>query len=113
MLRYPEPHRLLRQWATSVYQNKQHSDRQSEVIALLIEEEIPSFVDTTDRSKILWAIFYAKVNTDNRKKLLMRFWDLKSLDDLVEICSRLKLPDVLDFARHQLLTKQTANAQPT
>lgn len=103
VLRYPEPHPLLVEWASAAYQGKRHQNRQSEIIGLLIDQDIPSFVDLSRRSTIIWAIFQSRTTDEIRRKLLKTYWDIGSLDDLIEVCRRLSYPDVLEYVRQQVI----------
>lgn len=103
LLLYPEQHPLLLQWATSVYHCKQHTNRWTEVIGLLIDDDIPAFVDMSDRATILWSIYRARVNDEKRKELLKKYWNIESIEALIGVCMRLKYADVLVYV-HQLLS---------
>ncbi len=57
LLRYPEKHHLIIQWATEIYKSGELRDRKSEIIGILIGENIPAFVKESS-SSIIWAIYY-------------------------------------------------------
>ncbi len=102
LLRYPEHNPLIVSWAADVYGQHKYSDRQSEIIALLIEGDIPKFVDLTNLSAVLWAIYYARIDDQTKRNLLEQTFSFETIDYLIEICTRKAYVDVLENVRKRL-----------
>ncbi|MBU2609952.1 MAG: hypothetical protein KJ606_03250 [Chloroflexi bacterium] len=98
LLRYPQKHPLITQWAKGIYQQGQLRDRQAEIVALLIDESIPSFV-TEYEDTIIWAIYYSRVFDKIKQRLLMERFLVESLDSLWKVSVRLKYSAVIEFMR--------------
>ena len=96
LLRYPENHHLIIQWAREIYQSGKLGDRKSEVIGILIGENIPPFIIESG-SSIIWAIYYSKVSDEIKQKLLMENFSIESIESLWKVAIRLKLPKVIEF----------------
>lgn len=101
LLRYPQRHPLITQWATEIYKQGHLQDRTSEIIALLIEEKVPEFV-TEDDEVIVWAIYYSRATDAVKQKLLMERFSVDSLESLWEVALRLKRPQIIDSMRASL-----------
>lgn len=101
LLRYPQKHPLITQWAKEVYQQRQLPKRQAETVALLIDESIPSFI-TDDEDTIIWAIYYARVSAEIKQRLLMERFSVGSLNSMWEVSVRLKYPAVIEFMRSKV-----------
>jgi hypothetical protein len=101
LLRYPTKNQLIVNWAESIYQKNELRDRKSEVIALLIDEEVPSYVKENSDC-IIWAIYHAKVSDGVKQQMLKEHFSIESIDAFIEVCNRLKYPSVLEFALAQL-----------
>lgn len=102
LLRYPERHPLIVLWAADVYRQHKYPARQSETIALLIEDDIPKFVDLTDLSAVLWAIYYARIDDQTKGTLLEQYFSFETIDELIKICTRKAYVDVLESVRQRL-----------
>jgi hypothetical protein len=98
LLRYPEKHPLITEWAANAYRQGRLKDRQAEAIALLIDEDIPPFVNDDD-SVIVWAIYYSRNSDEVKGKLLKERFSLGNLASIREVALRLKLVDVIEFMR--------------
>ncbi len=48
------------------------------VIAILIDEDISSFVDPQDRTTIMWAIYYVQIFNITKQKLIKKYYDTGS-----------------------------------
>ncbi len=96
LLRYPSNNELLRNWAQSVYSNKELGNRASEVVALLIDKDISPFVKECDPEILIWGIYYARISDEVKQELLKEHGP-KSLQTTVEICERLGYPAVIEF----------------
>jgi hypothetical protein len=95
LLRYPAKNKLITDWARSVYLNKELKNRVSEVVALLIDQDVPSFIKESDPQILIWGIYYARI-TDKTKQELLKKYGSKSIQTTVEVCTRLGYPAVIE-----------------
>ncbi len=107
LLRYPAKNSLISQWAKEIYQSGKLRDRISEVVALLIVENIPPYVKE-NQTTIVWSVYYAKISDSTKKRLLMENFSKESADSLWKIAIRLKYPDVVQFMRQKILAQQNS-----
>jgi hypothetical protein len=84
LLRYPVKHPLVTQWATEMYQQHKLRDRKAELIALLIDEIIPSFIKENNNT-IIWAIYYSRVPDEVKQRLLMERFSVENLESLWKV----------------------------
>jgi len=102
LLRYPQENPLVTDWAKGVYLNKELKNRGSEVIAILIDEDIPDYVDKTKPKKLIWAIYYSKKPDGLKQKLIEKYYRTECLDDALEVSLRLGYPSVIEFILRKL-----------
>lgn len=102
LLRYPLKNVLITAWAKKIYRQRELEDRESEVVALLIDNDIPSFVKKIDKRAILWAIYYAKTTDDIKLKLLKRYASIDNVDAVLDISLRLGYPSVIEYMLKQI-----------
>jgi len=105
LLRYPTKNSLITQWAKEVYQGGTLKGRNSEVIALLIDENIPPYVKENS-STIVWSIYYSRISSETKQRLLMENFTTESADSLWKVATRLKYSDVIQFMRKKILEQQ-------
>jgi hypothetical protein len=105
LLRYPVKNSLISQWATEIYHSGKIRDRISEVVALLIDENIPPYVKE-NQNTIVWSIYYARISDSTKKRHLMDNFSKESADSLWKIATRLKYPDVVQFMHQKILAQQ-------
>jgi hypothetical protein len=105
LLRYPVKNSLISQWANEIYESGKLKDRISEVIALLIDENIPSYIKE-NKNTIVWSIYYARTPDSTKQRLLMENFSKESADSLWKVATRLKYPDVVQFMRQKILAQQ-------
>ncbi len=105
LLRYPENHHLIIQWATEIYQSGKLRDRKSEIIGILIGENIPAYVRESS-SSIIWAIYYSKVPDEIKQKLLIENCTMESIEPLWKVAIRLKLSRVIEFMQKKVREQQ-------
>jgi hypothetical protein len=110
LLRYPEKHPLISEWAKGIYQQGQLPDRKSEVIALFIDESIPSFVKE-DNAAIIWAIYYSQISDEIKQRLLMERFSIENLDTLWDVSVRLRYSTVIDFMRTRVFEQFKEGSQ--
>ncbi|BCG59445.1 hypothetical protein [Paenibacillus sp. URB8-2] len=80
-------------WARDVLMSGKLRDRISEVIGILIDEEIPNFVQE-DNTIIMWAIYYAKCSKAQKRKLIIRHLDYENYSPALEVASRLGIGEI-------------------
>lgn len=102
ILRYPEYDPLLASWARQRLFSAELGDRRSELLSRLIRKSLPSEAKKLSKSSVLWAIYYAPVEYETKKRLLVDQASLEALDDLIAICVRLGMQDVLAQFRNRM-----------
>lgn len=100
LLRYPEKNRQVAAWAEQVYKNNKLQDRISEVIGLLIDEDIPTYVSERG-NELIWAIYYS-LCSDIKQELLKKYYTQEVLETVLMVSSRLKFPEVMEFILESL-----------
>jgi hypothetical protein len=105
LLRYPQSHPRITEWAKNIYQQGQLRDRRSEVIALLIDDSVPSYVSES-RNTIIWAIYRARVTDETKQKLLIQYVSHENLGAMWQVATRLGYSDVVDFMRKKIAEEQ-------
>jgi hypothetical protein len=102
LLLYPVAHPLITEWAAGVWQRGELRDRESQVMALLICDEIPDCVRGADAASVVWAVYYARVSDETKQRLLMQNLSLETLDAVLDVSNRLGYPAVIKYALAQL-----------
>jgi hypothetical protein len=74
LLRYPIQNELIRKWALRAYTNKKLTERRSELIALLIEDDIPDAARGEKNEVLLWSVYYAKIEKQKKSVLLSKYF---------------------------------------
>jgi hypothetical protein len=118
LLRYPSNSKVLSNWAKDIYINEllkykkeEESssyrfsnnlsnnllDRESEIIAILIDKDIPGFVDKHNIKTIMWAIYYARISDHTKQRLIKKYYNADGYEASVEVAKRLQYPSVLEF----------------
>lgn len=107
LLRYPRYHPLIAEWALECYIKGDLESRRSELIACMIEDEIPQVALEADTDTLLWAIFYSRLSISNKAMMLCRYFVPDSVETLLQICDRLKDPTAIELVLAQNQTKQS------
>jgi hypothetical protein len=102
ILRYPKYHPLVASWARRKLLTQDLADRTSELLSRLIHHSIPREAKDLPKSSVLWGIYYAPVEPETKRKLLAEQASLDALGDLIEICMRLGMRDILIRFREQI-----------
>jgi hypothetical protein len=89
LLRYPVPNLSIRQWAFDCYQNSRLPDRKSEILALLIDEDIPDFVQQEPPDELAWGIFYSRSSKARKVQLISALVDRMTSPVLLDLAKRL------------------------
>lgn len=105
LLRYPTYHPMICKWAEKVYQDNKYKDRESEIIALLILDDIPPYIEIENCNQILWAIYYSRTSLDMKERLLINYFSPECFKSALEISLRLNLRSVIDEMIKKLSTK--------
>lgn len=95
LLLYPCSHPQIKKWAEQILSKDRLSDRRSELIAILIEKDLPEAINNDSSSTIQWAIFKSHLPYESKINLLKQHSDLDSLQTTIEIADRLNSPDLL------------------
>lgn len=61
LLRYPKTNKAISEWAETQYKKKLISKRNSELLGILIDSNIPDFVNITDKKTLLWGIIIRRL----------------------------------------------------
>jgi hypothetical protein len=94
LLLYPEPHPIIEAWAERVYKANEFPDREAEVVALLIHNDIPAYVSCRDEVK-LEAIARARISDSVKDVLIRKFACPNNSDKVLELALRLRMPSLI------------------
>ncbi len=98
LLLYPEYHPTIAEWAESVYKANELPDREAEVIALLIQEDIPAFVNRADKVDLLLrAVSRARIPVSDKERLLIGLAKTENFNTLLDIALRLRMPPLIRY----------------
>ncbi|MBI2872251.1 MAG: hypothetical protein HYY00_03570 [Chloroflexi bacterium] len=89
LLRYPKPNPCIRQWAMECYRTRQLASRKSELMALLIDEDIPEFLRQEPADELAWSIFYAHLPQEHKVQLLKTLVNGMTSGVLLDLARRL------------------------
>lgn len=89
LLRYPVTNSSIQKWAINCYQNNRLPNRKSEILALLIEEDIPDFLKHEPPDSLAWGIFYSRVSKVRKVQLISDLVNRMSSPVLVDLAKRL------------------------
>lgn len=90
LLRYPIRNHLLTDWARQIYEEGKLQNRASEVIGILIEEDIPENLRVNNRT-LMWAIYYSKVSENKKRKLILKYLDYQDYSTALDICGAARI----------------------
>ncbi|MBE7552418.1 MAG: hypothetical protein HS126_15215 [Anaerolineales bacterium] len=97
LLLYPERHPAIMIWAEKAYKAREFPDREGEIIALIIQDDIPLYVNQSDINLILKAISRARVPDVTKEALLKKYSNHENYDTLLDIALRLKMPSLIRY----------------
>ncbi|RMH30925.1 MAG: hypothetical protein D6690_17845 [Nitrospirae bacterium] len=100
LLLYPEPHPIIEAWAERVYKANELPDREPEVVALLIRNDIPPYVSCGDEVT-LEAIARARISDSVKEALIRKFACPNNCDKVLELALRLRMSSLI---RHLVKT---------
>lgn len=104
LLLYPVSHPLVVEWAKSVYKAGEFSHRESEVIALLINNNfVPAYVvDRTDSATILKAIARARICKSNKEILMREFLEPDNYRLALDLALKMNMPVLVHYMLKKL-----------
>lgn len=94
LLLYPEPHPIIEAWAERVYKADEFPEREAEVVALLIHNDIPPYVSCEDEIK-LEAIARARISDSVKDALIRKFACPNNYDKVLELALRLRMSSLI------------------
>jgi hypothetical protein len=95
LLRYPAPNAAMARWAQASLSADLFPDRKAELLALLIEEELPACATSAPSETVLWAIYYARLPNKKKSRLLRSTMTKEAAESALTIAMRLELPEVV------------------
>ena len=95
ILRYPKYHPLVADWARRELRTPGLAERRSELLGRLIVNTIPPEAKDLPVPSVLWGIYYAPAEPQTKQRLLDEQASFDAVDDLIEICMRLGMPEIL------------------
>ncbi len=104
LLRYPEKNPMIAKWARRMLVGGQLKERESELIARLIDENARPFPNK-DHDALIWAIYYSHISDVEKQELLIESFSFESLDAIWEVALRLRLREVVEYMRMRVSEK--------
>lgn len=95
LLLFPAAHPKIKKWAKRAYRTGAFPDRRSEVIALLIEDDLPLYAKKENSKTILWAIYKARIPDNHKIALINKYSDLASVESVMKIADRIKNKEIM------------------
>lgn len=95
-IKYREERKTLSDWYQIEIENNLLK-RESELIAILIDEDIPPFVDIRDKTVIMWAIYYSQVPDVTKERLIKKYWNIEGWEAALEVSKRLNYLSVREW----------------
>jgi hypothetical protein len=95
LLLYPNPNKKIKNWAKEMYLSGRIHDRNYELLAILINNDLPNYIGDEDSNTILWAIFKSRISIERKIKLTIKYSDLNSLESVIKISDRLETPKIV------------------
>ena len=93
LLRYPVYNTEISKWAERVYKNGDLLNRQSEVIAILISDEVPDYISVSS-DVLMWAIYHSKCDNTLKEQLILSHLDFAEYAVALEVAQRLHFSSV-------------------
>ena len=82
-------------WARRELRTPGLAERRSELLGRLIVNTIPPEAKDLPVPSVLWGIYYAPAEPQTKQRLLDEQASFDAVDDLIEICMRLGMPEIL------------------
>lgn len=99
LLRYPIPNRRISNWADYCLKNNILGDRLSELIGLKLN--FNKKFKHKDKIAFVWGVHYSKLDLKTKKDLLLSNTNKKNFIEVLKICERNSLLDVISFFFHE------------
>lgn len=93
LLRYPFRNQLITDWARKVLDSSELQNRMSEVIGILINEDIPEDIDC-DNETLIWSIYYSKCTKSQKKKMILKYLDYEEYSPAIDVAYRLGIEEI-------------------
>ena len=98
VLRYPEPHKLISEWASQKINDvNAYIDRRSELVSLTIRDTIPQTPESDNSSVMAWAVYYSHNSLQIKERMLIEIIDKNNLHSVLEIAERLECPKIIEY----------------
>lgn len=102
LLLYPQYHPMIAVWAEAVYKAHELPDREAEVVALLIQKDIPAFVSRADVNLLLKAVSRARITALEKETLLTGLARAENFDTLLDIALQLRMPSLISYVSQEI-----------
>lgn len=96
LLSYPTTHVEIVKWAELIYIKKQIPNRQSQILALLIQQDLPDIVVDKYSNEILWAIYFSKMPKKEKENLLIKYTTSTTIKTTLDIGLKISSPKVIE-----------------
>jgi hypothetical protein len=110
LLRYPAYYPTVAEWAREALGRADLVERTSELLGRLIVDTLPPEAASMPAPAVLWAIYYSSAEIETKSRLIREVASPDAVGDLIDICTRLDLPDVLLNVRDRI--QQIVGAEP-
>lgn len=107
LLLYPEYHPAIAAWAEDVYKAHELPNRETELIALFIQRDIPPFVVQTDTNQLIEAVSRARIPVADKEAFLMKLACPQNFNTLIDIALRLKMPPLIHYVIREIKKLQS------
>jgi hypothetical protein len=102
LLLYPRSHELIKGWAKIIYMNNEYPDRINNVVALLIDNDIPEFIKDIDSIDKIWAIYNSRISVDDKERLIIKYSKESNVLSVAEVALRLNNINILKNAINRI-----------
>lgn len=99
LLLYPEYNPLISKWAEKVYLANDFPEREIEIIALCIKNDIPAFIDIAQMDKIIEAVVRARIPYDNKENMLIKMLDQENYERLLNVAIKYHMKNLFENLR--------------
>lgn len=93
LLRYPNPNKGISAWAEERLKKRDMQERESELIGLKLNFDMN--YNFEDKSKLIWGVHYAKISSNDKKKLLLRHMVQDNFEEFLKICEKNDFNDII------------------
>jgi len=108
LLLYPEYHPAIAVWAEEVYKTHEFPDRETELISLCIQKDLPPFVDQVNNEQLLNAVSRSRLTNAEKEALLIKLAHPENFDILVNIAINFQMKSLFQYIKREVETKIAA-----